>query len=126
MIVIGGGEELSWSGTKSLQSKRYICGYCDNPVSSNIGYEAKCKNHPAAAPYDFGEIYICHHCGKPTFFDRLTRIQQPACPFGINVNFIQSEFVEKLYREARESMKVNAFTAAVMLLQKTVNEHSPQ
>jgi hypothetical protein len=62
-------------------------------------------------------VYICHYCGSPTYFDS-KNVQTPGPPFGGNVTHIPSKEVKALYEEARNCMKVNAYTAAAMCCRK--------
>ena len=49
-----------WCNISEITSKSYKCGFCGNKIASNKGYFTR---------NDFGQIYICHKCNKPTFFD---------------------------------------------------------
>ena len=102
----------AWPNAQTLESKRYICSYCDQTLSSNQGYLAQEHN---GRKIRF--LYICHDCGKPTFFDE-NRNQHPGTPFGQKVLHVDSEHIEKLYDEARNSMQVNAYTASAMCSRK--------
>jgi hypothetical protein len=64
-----------------------------------------------------GQISICPHCNEPTYLSADGR-QVPGPAFGGTVAHISSEDVSALYDEARNCMKVNAFTAAVMCCRK--------
>ena len=68
--------EYGWQGLSKIESKRYICGYCSNDVAPNEGYSARMLGYSTNC-----YIYICHHCGKPTFID-LHNNQYPAERFG--------------------------------------------
>jgi hypothetical protein len=94
------------SGGK-LQRKAYICGYCDRSVGSNHGYYANRG----------GQINICPNCQNPTYFSE-TGDQVPGSAFGGHVDHIASADVDNLYEEARNCMKVSAYTAAAMCCRK--------
>lgn len=63
------------------------------------------------------EIYICHFCTRPTFFDN-DGTQTPGSVFGHAVEYITDESVEALYEEARICYSVNAFTSVIMCCRK--------
>lgn len=109
-----------WENAEQLRSRSYVCGYCSEPLASDKGYHAtkpfqlgggKVTRHSA------GYIYICHHCENPTYFED-GGDQHPGPPFGGIVKYIPSDEVAALYDEARNCMKVNAYTAAVMCCRK--------
>ena len=112
---------LDWQRTSDstknpelIRSKRYICGYCGETLASGIGYAAK--------EADMGEIssakiYICHYCYSSTYFDASGK-QTPGSAYGGEVKEIPSEDVRDLYNEARDCIKVNAYTTAVLCCRK--------
>lgn len=101
---------MEWKQSTTMPSKSYECGYCGNSLASNKGYSTQGQT-PAAS------IYICHHCGQPTYFN-IGGKQYPGPAFGRAVSHLPSEEVKVLYREARDCMKVDACTAAVMCCRK--------
>lgn len=96
---------------QTLEPKSYTCGYCGNPLSSVRGWRAKDENHQT-----FGEIYLCHHCHKPTFFTKTVQI--PGTMFGEEVSHIKDADVKKIYNEARNCMQTQCFTSAVLCCRK--------
>ncbi|MFN2500326.1 MAG: DUF4145 domain-containing protein, partial [Pyrinomonadaceae bacterium] len=90
-----------------LPSRNYICGHCGNPLATNRGYTSSTA----------GNIYVCHFCDKPTFFSRDSD-QVPGSAFGYPVEHIPSAEVSALYEEARNCMKVNAYTASILCSRK--------
>jgi hypothetical protein len=109
---------VQWD-TKSLISRSYTCGYCGNKLASNEGYSSHVVGHGdiSRGGLGHGHIYICHYCNRPTYFAKYGT-QYPAPGFGEPVEHIPSKEVEALYEEARNCMKVNAYTAAVMCCRK--------
>jgi hypothetical protein len=114
---------LSWSntygpsgGSGGFKTLSYTCGFCDNRVAAGAGYHATKVGVPSGADYG-GQISICPHCNEPTYLSADGR-QVPGPAFGGTVAHISSEDVSALYDEARNCMKVNAFTAAVMCCRK--------
>lgn len=101
-----------WSGIQTLKSNGYVCGYCSQALSSEKGYSGLFQ--PSGFQFF---IYICHHCGKPTFFD-FSGKQTPGAIFGKDVDDIADITVQGLYEEARKCMTVNSFTAAVLSCRK--------
>ena len=97
---------MTWLKTSDITSKKYTCGYCSTKMASDVGYQSA----------HYGNIYICSHCDEPTFFsDKEGQI--PSVSFGISVKELPEE-IERLYNEARQCMKVSAYTSAVMLCRK--------
>ena len=97
---------MNWQQSKEMQSKSYKCGYCGEPLASNRGFESA-----------HGNIYICHFCNKPTFFDDRNR-QYPGALIGNTVKHIPRKEVEDLFMEARRCYAVSSYTAAVMCCRK--------
>lgn len=101
-----------WSNVMTIESKRYTCGYCGSDITTNMGYKTAEGGGRVR-----GTIWICHHCGSPTFFDANSN-QHPGKSLGVIVSQISDEKVKNLYEEARDCCKVNAFTASVMCSRK--------
>jgi hypothetical protein len=54
-----------------IQSSRYTCGYCGEPLASDVGYAAFDVNEDKKSiGVSVAKIYICHHCSSSTYFDR--------------------------------------------------------
>lgn len=106
--------EVNWDNLGKISSHSYKCGYCERDISSNVGYHAS-KVEGTNRSF-FGNIYICHYCGKPSFI--LAGINHPGASFGNPVQHIEHPEVNTLYDEARSCMKVNAYTSAVMCCRK--------
>ncbi|MBI2355896.1 MAG: DUF4145 domain-containing protein [Candidatus Doudnabacteria bacterium] len=106
---------LKWRQVGNLNSFKYICGYCGNPVASNVGYVR--GYHPDGSGSDMCHIYICHHCFGPSYFDESWK-QTPGPRPGEEVSGINDSGVQSLYNEARDSYSKNAFTATVLCCRK--------
>jgi hypothetical protein len=106
--------KLIWQNSKTQTSKSFVCGYCGHPLASQIGYSATATG--GATP-KHAHIYICHHCGKPTFFG-FDGQQVPGPVFGNAVRFIPDENVVKLFDEARSCFTIGAFTSSVLCCRK--------
>ncbi len=104
---------IDWREIKIMGSRSYTCGYCGENLSSEKGYEAFDIDNGSR----FGYIYICHFCGKPSFFDFYGR-QTPGAKFGGNVSYLDNDDVKKLYDEARDCFSKNGFTGSVMCCRK--------
>jgi len=102
---------IKWNGISTISSKNYVCGYCGLDIASEKGFFTESQGH------NLGFIYICHTCTCPTFFDSQGN-QTPGSIFGEPVTDIDDELVEKMYEEARNCMKVSAYTAAVLCCRK--------
>lgn len=100
---------MSWNSSGRIASSKYICGHCNSDITSNIGYQGSIDR---ATSY----IHICHHCDKPTF--QHNDIQIPGAGVGDDVEGITDESVTSLYKEARNCLKENAFTASILCSRK--------
>lgn len=105
---------FDWQSLHTYSSRSFTCGYCGNSLASEKGYHAQRSDSHATTAY----IYICHHCGKPTFFDLTTNTQTPGKRFGNDVAGIDDQGVAGLYAEARDCFSKNAFTATVLSCRK--------
>jgi len=104
----------NWRGASELSAFSYVCGHCGNPLSSNVGY-TKASNHDGSGS-TIGNIYICHHCQKPTHFEN--GVQIPGARPGEDVKGVNDSGVEALYKEAGDAYSQNAFTATVLSCRK--------
>lgn len=105
--------EYDWQGVGNAVSRKYICGYCGNPLASQKGWLGIYQPNSALRAY----IYICHHCTGPTFFDHESK-QTPGVVFGNPVNDIPDASVSTLYDEARKATGAGSHTAAVLCCRK--------
>jgi hypothetical protein len=103
---------MSWQSFQAINSKSFICGYCNLPLASEKGWKA---NVPGGK--DIAWLYICHHCKSPTFFDPDGN-QTPGVTFGNPVSEIPDKSVEYLYTEARKTTGTGSYTAAVLCCRK--------
>ncbi len=99
---------VDWINSSTRNSKNYICGHCGNNISSEKGYGERNSG-------DY--IYICHKCGKPTYFNKLGD-QIPGALFGKHFDVAIPQLVKDLYEEARRCYSVNAFTSVGMCCRK--------
>jgi hypothetical protein len=114
---------INWTRTSTagssgsvLQRRAYTCGYCDRFVGSDRGYVAT-KGGSSSGNDLAGQTCICPYCQSPTYFSE-GGDQTPGSAFGGHVDHVASQGVENLYEEARNCMKVSAYTAAVMCCRK--------
>ncbi len=122
--------EYRWTNSHNLASKPYICGHCSHSISSERGYVAHLYDDNGRNLEIEAEIYVCHFCGKPTFFD-FTGEQSPGPKHGHDVSGIDDQGVKDLYEEARRAIGANAPTAAVLACRKllmhiAVEKSAPQ
>lgn len=113
---------LSWANTirpenssQRFRALPYTCGYCGYSVASGDGFYAMQLGKPSGSDKG-GQISICPHCTNPTYLSA-DGDQVPGSAFGSPVGDVPDE-VNELYEEARDCMKVNAYTAAVMCCRK--------
>jgi len=106
--------KIEWKNLNTVVSKSFDCGYCGEPVASEKAFSGIFNdgrfNHSL-------HIYICHHCSYPTFFNEVGN-QTPQNSFGKDIPNITDGDIEKLYKEARDSYSVSAFTASTMSCRK--------
>ncbi len=102
---------LQWNNPATIAPRGYDCGHCNRSVGPNMGYFTS-GTHQNLQCF----IYICSYCGKPTYFEP-DGTQFPGIPFGNDVESVPQD-VASLYAEARSSVAVNAFTAAVLTCRK--------
>ena len=106
--------ELVWNNTAMLGSKKFVCGYCGNPLASNLGFYVK----EVLSGHKLEYIYICHHCLKPTYFD-MRGNQTPGVIYGNSVNDIP-KLIRGIYNEARRCTSLSCYTAAVLCCRKLI------
>lgn len=101
---------MQWSSVQGISSKKYVCGFCSCNVASSQGY----ITNPTQSGHQ-GFIYVCPHCGAPSFVYREKQI--PGVAPGNAVAHLPKD-IEALYNEARNAVAVNAFTASVLACRK--------
>lgn len=103
-------QRLGWDSSGNIESKNYICAYCGTPIASEKGWNANRKH---------AQIYICHVCTRPSFFDYTEGENQfPGVVFGNPVEDIPEGTVALSYDEARNCTGARAYTAAVLSCRK--------
>lgn len=107
---------MQWSSLSHLSSRSFKCGHCNEFIASIEGTTAK-KTEKGSTDNNYAQIYICHYCMQPTYFDHDGK-QYPGSTFGSEVKHITSNEVKDLYSESRECMKANAYTASAMCSRK--------
>ena len=98
-----------WDNIREIESRQYTCGHCGEKICSHIGF-----HHHSDHQY---KIYLCHFCDKPTYFSNKEQVPGPM--IGAEVKGVPEDIVG-LYKEARQSYSVNAYTAAVMACRKLI------
>lgn len=104
-----------WNNSLAIPPKCFYCGYCEQFLTSTIGYYGSLRTQDQSREY----IYICNHCSNPTFFSSEGK-QTPGPVYGKMVNDIPVKEVESLYNEARNCMSCNAYTASVLCSRKVL------
>ncbi len=107
-----------WYLSGKLESKNFICGHCGSDITTNIGYHMAEKGYTSDA--GSGYIYICHKCNKPTYIS--FNEQVPGSLYGKSFlkGIFQDEKTYELYEEARQCMKINAYTSIGMCCRKLI------
>jgi Domain of unknown function (DUF4145) len=103
-----------------MPAKSWTCGYCCLVVAGNLGYyrnDAQPGNplQLNQFPTQANRLMICPNCEKPTYFEG--NMQIPGVAFGAEVGHLPAD-VSGLYKEARNCVAVNAFTASVLATRK--------
>ena len=99
----------NWSLAERINSKQYQCGHCSEKVASGTGYYHR--------DYSNVLIYICPHCGKPTFFLANKQIPKPLP--GRSIKNLPQD-INDVYGEMRESYSAGAYTGVVLLGRKLI------
>lgn len=118
---------MRWQGVQKIGSRSYKCGYCGTPLASEMGWIAD----EGSGRIIIGDIYICHSCSKPTFFDRIAHTQTPDVIFGNPIKDISDKSLTDLYDEARKCTGAGCYTAAILCCRKllmhvAVSKGAPQ
>lgn len=109
LIVFG---MSGWRNQESQSSRRFRCGHCGEYVSSDRGYHTDNVAPPAY-------IFLCHHCGRPTYFDNdEPETQVPGALYGAEVLDISDPQVGDLYNEARRCIASRSYTSSVLACRK--------
>jgi hypothetical protein len=112
------GSSFYWNDAKRLSSKAYICGFCNDKVSSDIGFSVSAYYNGQTRLSHQKGIYICPSCSGPTFFDyKEENNQLPGVLIGHSIDNIPEE-INYIYDEARRSYSVGAYTGSVLLSRK--------
>lgn len=91
----------------------YVCGYCQNKVSSNYGMPITDRTDHLRS----GGVYICPHCGLPTFTSKVfnkRKFQVPDVSFGDSVNHVPDD-INSIYNEARDTYSAGAYTGVILI-----------
>ena len=105
---------FGWRGRQEVAPFSYTCGHCGNVVSSEKGY--KLGHHQDGSGSQVGCLYICPHCGCPTYQDQSGGLV-PDAPFGSSVADVPED-ITSLYEEARRCTSNGSYTACVLLCRK--------
>ena len=98
---------MTWSNAQDQTPRSYTCGYCGKVVASNKGYYSQIDSNL--------RVFVCPNCDKPSY---LTPSEQvPGVAPGNEVKALPPD-IETLYREARNSVAVSAYTASVLTCRK--------
>lgn len=106
-----------WNNVEELSSRVYTCYNCGHNISSNEGYRYFVDTGLEFSNLEcISNIYICHNCNSPTYFDGDGN-QYPGAKYGNEVQYLPEE-VKTVYDEARNCFSVNAFTSSVLCCRK--------
>lgn len=96
-----------WHLVYKVASKGFLCWNCENKVASEIGLSSD-NGHSS--------ILICPFCNAPNIIlPNGNNLVKPL--YGKDIKKLPTD-IKNIYDEARKSMKVEAYTGAVMLLRK--------
>jgi hypothetical protein len=114
MIPFFDPKHVNWYARQTLHNFSFVCGYCNNKVSSDRGYKIG-SNHDGSGT-QLGGVFICPNCLGPTFHSPNGEIF-PSYSIGNSVEHVPKE-LNDLYEEARRCTSHNCFTACVLLCRK--------
>lgn len=97
-----------WYYLSLTRSHSYKCGYCGIDIASDRVYYNE---------HSYTGIFICPHCGGPSFFCNNTQIPSPS--LGKKISHLP-ETIEYVYNEIRSCCSHNSPTAAIMLARKLI------
>lgn len=98
---------MDWHNVQTIKAHTYTCGYCGKVVASDRGYAVQGTSGIG--------VYICPFCRKPSWL--ASGEQVPGVAPGTEVAHLPSD-IAALYKEARNSIAVSAYTAAVLTCRK--------
>ncbi len=98
---------MVWRNIADISSSEFVCGFCGNVVASSKGF---------FAPEERREIYVCPHCGQPTYVNEHGS-RTPGVAPGVEVKNVP-ELLDTIYREARNCVAVGSHTSAVLACRK--------
>ncbi len=97
---------VRWHNDSPLPTRTWTCSYCGKATGNDKGFSDK----------EMGRcIYICPSCSCPTYFEGNKQV--PGAPYGNSVENLPQE-IGPLYEDARNCMRVYAFTSAVLTCRK--------
>jgi hypothetical protein len=111
---------MDWHNLSELDSHEFKCGNCGREIASKEGYFATDKrysDHREMSTEIVANVYICHKCRYPNYFDELC-VQIPGALLGNPVKHISDNSVSELFDEAKRCHSAAAFTASVMCCRK--------
>lgn len=100
-----------WSGINGVKARTYTCGFCGNIVASDRGWNTSSNVGQAHIAY----VYICPLCKQPSYF--FGEEQTPGVRYGNEVSHLPTD-IASLYREARNSVAAQSYTASVLTCRK--------
>lgn len=103
---------ITWSHQMTLASRRYSCGGCGQSIASEKGWSGTEERRGIPVL-----TYICHNCGKPTFFGP-DGSQWPGVPYGDDVQHVTDADLMQLYDEARRAYSAGSFTCVTLACRK--------
>lgn len=106
-------DNQEWYNAQTISNESFICGYCGDKISSNLGYAVHQAN---TSPTQRGGAYVCPNCKGITFFTPEGK-QLPSPVIGKPIQGLPEE-VQALYEEARKCTASSCFTASVMCCRK--------
>ncbi|MDD6271984.1 MAG: DUF4145 domain-containing protein [bacterium] len=108
---------IYWKNTSELDSKSFICGYCGEKISSNVGYYLTDWSS-SGKPNKRGYIYICHNCNYPTYIDWNNQVPMYKYGKSFSEKIFPDEKTFYLYDEVRNCYKASAFSSCVLSARK--------
>lgn len=107
------------SSVNRISPQSFVCGYCSNKVSSEIGYPIYNSNLTVRDNEynagNYGGVYICPECLQPSYFYKDNQVPGPLV--GKEVDHL-TEDLSVIYNEIRKNISNSCYTSAVLLSRK--------
>ncbi|WP_281486565.1 hypothetical protein [Lysinibacillus sphaericus] len=106
--------EWQVSSNENTGGITYTCGFCNNSVCPPRKYVCLDNEYPRNAT---AFVFVCTSCNRPSFISINTIEQVPGKQYGSEIQFLPDD-IAGIYKEAKDSHSVRAYTASSLLCRK--------